>query len=317
MLTIRDLKPLDLGNDYWVVINGLCGSDTARGFSISAPDIIITQQPENIESCEGTNVTFTVTAEPVGGTSLRYQWQKDGIPLQDNSRISGSTTNTLTISNINLSDNGTYVVIITVEPFGFSKSSVPATLTIKTKPNITQQPPATINLNTGETLTLTVEVEGTDPLNYQWFKDGSPIDSATNPTFEKENVSTDDAGIYYCTITNECGSTKSQDITVVVTTKIYMEIVPEASNGTYIVSAPNPFFETSLIRISTSESGNARLVILDHTGKEIIQLFQGIISFGTTEFKLNSKDYSLTSGLYLVKLELNGKVYTKFIVLAK
>lgn len=317
LLTIRDLKPLDLGNDYWVVINGLCGSDTARGFSISAPDIIITQQPENIESCEGTNVTFTVTAEPVGGTSLRYQWQKDGIPLQDNSRISGSTTNTLTISNINLSDNGTYVVIITVEPFGFSKSSVPATLTIKTKPNITQQPPATINLNTGETLTLTVEVEGTDPLNYQWFKDGSPIDSATNPTFEKENVSTDDAGIYYCTITNECGSTKSQDITVVVTTKIYMEIVPEASNGTYIVSAPNPFFETSLIRISTSESGNARLVILDHTGKEIIQLFQGIISFGTTEFKLNSKDYSLTSGLYLVKLELNGKVYTKFIVLAK
>lgn len=317
ILTIRDVKASDLGSNYWVVVGGMCGSDTARGFSISAPDIEITQQPQNVESCEASTVTFTVTANPVGGTSLTYQWRKDGQPLQDNNKISGSTTNTLTISNVNPSDNGTYDVVITVQPYGFSKNSAPATLTIKTKPSITQQPPASINLNTGETLTLSVQAEGTDPLNYQWYKNGTPINGATNSTFEKQNVTSDDAGTYYCIVTNDCGSDTSQYTTVTITFKFFAGVTSDANESIQIINVPNPFSELTTVRISTNEGGRARLTILDKLGNEITQIFDGSLQAGITEFKLNLKNYSLSSGIYLAKFELNGKIFTKTMVLIK
>ncbi|MGQ9819711.1 MAG: immunoglobulin domain-containing protein [Candidatus Kapaibacteriales bacterium] len=317
ILTIRDVKTSDLGTNYWVVISGMCGSDTAQGFSISAPDINITQQPQNIEACEGTNVTFSVTATPVGGTSLSYQWRKNGQPLEDNSRISGSTTNTLTITNVNQTDNAVYDVQITNHPTGFTKNSAPANLIVKTKPTITQEPPVTLNLNAGDTLTLSVEAEGTEPLSYQWFKDNESIPEATNPTFQKENVTSDDAGTYHCVISNECGSVVTQTTTVTVTIKFFAGLTISSNEDINIVNIPNPFSESTLIQLSTNESGHARLVILDNIGNEIAKLFDGTLSAGITEFKFNPKDYSLSSGIYLAKFEINGKVFTKVIVLRK
>lgn len=317
ILTIRDVKVSDLGSNYWVVIQGMCGSDTARDFSISAPDINITEQPQDIEACEGTNITFSVTATPSGGTSLSYQWRKNGQLLQDNSRISGSTTNTLTISDINLTDNGVYDVQITNHPTEFTKNSAPANLTVMTKPSITLQPPTILNLNTGDTLTLSVEAEGTEPLSYQWFKDNETIPGATNSTFEKGNVTSDDAGTYYCVISNECGSITSQNTTVTVTVKFFAGLTTNAKDDISIVNIPNPFSESTLIQISTNESAPARLTILDNIGNEIDQLFDGVLSAGTTEFKFNPKDYDSSSGVYLVKFVINGKVYTKLMVHAK
>ena len=58
----------------------------------------------------GNTVTFSVTAT---GEGLSYQWRKDEVNLADDTRISGSQTPTLTITNVSIDDAGSYTVVIT------------------------------------------------------------------------------------------------------------------------------------------------------------------------------------------------------------
>ncbi len=60
--------------------------------------------------CEGTTATFSVTAT---GTNLMYQWRKGAVNLINGGDISGATSATLTIANIETADEGLYYVVIT------------------------------------------------------------------------------------------------------------------------------------------------------------------------------------------------------------
>lgn len=50
----------------------------------------------------------------------------------------------------------------------------------------------------------------------QWFKDGSAVEGATNPTITKADVTVDYAGKYKATFTNASGSTDTKEVTVEV-----------------------------------------------------------------------------------------------------
>ncbi|MBU1049978.1 choice-of-anchor K domain-containing protein, partial [Candidatus Bipolaricaulota bacterium] len=58
-------------------------------------DPVITAAPSNQTLLEGATAVFTTTAT---GTSLQYQWYKNGVALSNGGRISGVNTNTLTIT---------------------------------------------------------------------------------------------------------------------------------------------------------------------------------------------------------------------------
>ncbi len=69
-------------------------------FNIKAPSLpIITTPPQNITNVVGSNVTFTVVAS--GAPPLVYQWQFAG------NKIQGAATNSLTITNVQLTNAGT------------------------------------------------------------------------------------------------------------------------------------------------------------------------------------------------------------------
>ncbi len=70
----------------------------------------ITTQPVSQTVLVGTMVSFPVTAS--GDQPLSYQWQENGINLTDGGSIAGSSTSTLTISNVALANAGTYAVIV-------------------------------------------------------------------------------------------------------------------------------------------------------------------------------------------------------------
>ncbi|MBS0632467.1 MAG: immunoglobulin domain-containing protein [Verrucomicrobia bacterium] len=71
---------------------------------------VITLAPVQQIGALGGSASFTVTAT---GTSLTYQWQKNGTNLTDVAgHIAGSTTATLTISNIVASDFDNYQVVV-------------------------------------------------------------------------------------------------------------------------------------------------------------------------------------------------------------
>jgi uncharacterized repeat protein (TIGR03803 family) len=82
--------------------------------------------PGNRSVLPGSTTYFNVSAS--GRFPLRYQWEKDKMPLRDDDRIYGSTKGTLVISNALPSDAGSYRVTV-MNPFG-TVTSVVAILTV-------------------------------------------------------------------------------------------------------------------------------------------------------------------------------------------
>ena len=62
----------------------------------------------------GSQVMFSVTAsaDPAGGT-ITYQWRQNGTDIMDDDKFSGATTGTLTISDVQESDQATYECVVT------------------------------------------------------------------------------------------------------------------------------------------------------------------------------------------------------------
>ena len=72
------------------------------------PPTISLLAPQTVQS--GATVRFSVTAQGVG---LSYRWLADGVPLADGGAISGATTAALTVANVQVTDSGTYTVLVT------------------------------------------------------------------------------------------------------------------------------------------------------------------------------------------------------------
>ncbi len=78
----------------------------------------------------------------------------------------------------------------------------------KDSPKITKHP-ETQNKNEGESVTLSVVVEGTGPFTYQWKKDGTNITSANSSTYTISSLKSGDTGSYICFVSNDFGSATS------------------------------------------------------------------------------------------------------------
>ncbi len=101
----------------------LCSDAESPGF-VNPP--CVTAQPADAEVCEGDPVSFSVTGDGIG--TLLYQWRLDGIDLVDDSRISGATTDTLSIDPVYASDAGDYTCVVTDD--NSSQESASAELTV-------------------------------------------------------------------------------------------------------------------------------------------------------------------------------------------
>jgi hypothetical protein len=91
----------------------------------SAP--VILKQPSGQTVTSGTTALLSVSA--VGVRPLSFQWQKDGVKLNDGGNVSGSTTSSLSLSNVQEADTGAYTVIVTNIVGGVT--SAPAALDVK------------------------------------------------------------------------------------------------------------------------------------------------------------------------------------------
>jgi len=90
------------------------------------PVPVITTPPVGWTNSMGNTAVFTVAATDGGAPPLTYQWQFNGTNLTNGGNISGATTSALTLSDITLSDTGSYTVI--VGNAGASVSTLPVYL---------------------------------------------------------------------------------------------------------------------------------------------------------------------------------------------
>lgn len=175
-------------------------------------EISISQQPQNIIACEGTDpVKFGIGIdEGASLTNINYQWYFEG------AAISGATIDTLTLSGgIMPTDSGYYHCKVYNSCDTLYSDS--AKLTVNLNPSIILQPSIFDTICQNDSVTFIVEATGTPVLQYQWYFNNSP--AASIDTFLTINPTTfSNTGDYFCEISNGCSTVYTDTISMEVDT---------------------------------------------------------------------------------------------------
>jgi alpha-tubulin suppressor-like RCC1 family protein len=140
----------------------------------------------------------------VSGTSpLALQWFHDGASIE------GATSRFLLLTNVPLSNSGTYTLVAT-NLTGLT-NSLGSSLDVQSAPAVAGNP-SPQNVLLGTHLCLNAEVSGLEPLNLQWrlngveLQDGPRLSGATNRVLCLDNAKSEDSGGYSLVASNVNGS---------------------------------------------------------------------------------------------------------------
>jgi hypothetical protein len=210
---------------YSVLVTNLYGAANSSNAVLTVAGVppSITSQPSNQTVIAGANAAFNVTV--IGTPPLSYQWSFNG------TNVAGATNALLTLTNVQFGQAGNYAVVAT-NAFG-SVTSSNAVLTVGVSPGIATQPANSTNV-VGTTASFTVVANGSDPLIYQWKKNGANITGATDTNCLIINVQTNDTGVYSVVVTNLFGSITSSNATLTVLAPPVIIIQP--TNQSVVVS---------------------------------------------------------------------------------
>ena len=158
----------------------------------------ITNQPEDLHLCEGTQAIFSVIAT---GTPLNYKWYRNDIEIQ------GLNSSTLTIQSVVIPDDAGEYKCVVYNECGNVTSNV-AILLIDTRMEIISELDP-VEVCSGGKATFSIDATGTN-LHYQWIKDHSVIYNTTNNVYTIDPVTSEDAGEYGVGVFNGCASIQGE-----------------------------------------------------------------------------------------------------------
>jgi hypothetical protein len=231
------------GGNYTVVVFNPSGSVTSAVATLYF-FLQITQQPVSVSVSPGTNVTFSVTA--IGTGTLRYQWRFNLVNLPD------KTNSSLTLTNVQLADNGEYKVVVVDDISG--DISQAATLTVLVRPALGIHP-VSQTVAVGTPVTMSASAYGTLPLSFRWRKNPGGITltniilNQTNCLFTLAGAALTDGGAYNVAITNVAGASTPTPVTTNANLTVVLppadQIVAPGSNATFSArvsgsSTPSP-----------------------------------------------------------------------------
>jgi hypothetical protein len=159
----------------------------------------ITVQPSAAIVNPGTTNTFSVTA--TGTAPLSYQWR-----FSATNNLPGANSPTLTIANIQATNDGLYSVVITNTAGAVTSSAV--RLFVRQPPAMTADP-AGQTITAGQPANFSSSASGTPLLSSQWFVNGNPIPGASSTALTIPNTRTNQSGTYTVVYTNLAGAVTS------------------------------------------------------------------------------------------------------------
>lgn len=265
ILTIDNVESGDEGEYRLVITSETCGlSVNSQTVNLTVNDNpAITQDISNAQLCAGE--TLTLEIQVVGSVS-GYEWYKDNVKLE------GQNTRTLTIENTTSDDTGIYRAEA-IGTCGTNAVSEDANVIVRGLPEITVQPtPIEAIEGSDASLSVSAEFPGgiATSLTYQWFKDSSPVNGATEATLEFTGLTMDDAGMYYVEITNTCDATTTSET-------VEVEVIENTSGPAITVNQ------------SSLELGESNV------GSSVENTFTAVITnTGDSELTINSFDIAGT-----------------------
>ena len=212
-LTISDVQLAD-GVTYSLIASNSAGmvTNSMNLIVASGPLAPSITGPTNTTVIQGNNATFTALA--IGVPLPALQWLD-----QTQTPIPNATNGTLTLTDVQYSQNGYSYYIVATNSAGSITNSV--ILTVIVSPSITAQPVSLVVTNT-QSAFFTVAATGVPALAYQWYKNGVAIpvasnSTATSATLTIASVSPGDASTNYsCVITNQAGTTNTVIVSLTV-----------------------------------------------------------------------------------------------------
>ncbi|WP_237702440.1 immunoglobulin domain-containing protein [Opitutus terrae] len=232
-LQFAALTATDAGT-YSVVITNSLGSATSADASLTVnaavPLVLSSSAPYPATVTAGGSVTFSVYITN-GSYPYTYQWRKEGLP------IDGATQSSFSIATTRLEDAGNYSVVVT-NPAGSVTSREAALVVNPPTPVSFVRQPQGVAIVEGQDAYLSVEVAGSPPFSFQWFKDGVPISDATLSSLRLTALRQIDAGSYTVRVTNPAGPCDSNSAAIAVSPAIRPSITrpPEAATVNYKAS---------------------------------------------------------------------------------
>lgn len=171
----------------------------ALGRSCGTP-VTISVQPIAVNAVADAYVTFKATAS--GTPPLEYQWEKNGVPLEDAGFVWHTDSTELVIGHALVGDVGDYRVRVT-NPCGSTYSDA-AHLAVCTPPTVSFAFPSGY-VYFGQPFTLQATSNG---LHWQWRRNGVNV-GTDSKTYTVVSAAEIDHGYYDVVATNDCGSATS------------------------------------------------------------------------------------------------------------
>jgi hypothetical protein len=191
-----------------LTVDDIAGAEYLYG----APGLVqVTTSPVSQTVSQGNAATFSVVVTGLG--PITYQWRKNG------AAITGATSATLALANVQPSDAATYTVTATngSGPVTTATGGV-LTVTLATAPAFTSSPVSQV-IASGHSVAFLVTVTGVPAPSLQWKRNGVAIPGATDQILLVSGAtSAANAGSYTCTATNASATVASSPATLSVVT---------------------------------------------------------------------------------------------------
>ncbi|MFN8360847.1 MAG: SBBP repeat-containing protein [Candidatus Kapaibacterium sp.] len=293
-LTITNVTPADTGSDYILIVTVVANNSTLVTNYASVrlnKETVITDAPRNQASCEGKPVTLSATAD---GSGLSYQWQRNDV------NIPGATSASYTIPKLDSMTIGAYRIVVT--GLCGTQTSGAATVSKRDKPGILLQPLKRVRLFVGKLLTIAMEPSGALPLRYKWYKNGVEIPSSGEKIFYKNDVALADTGVYYCVISNDCDSIRTDNVEVYFDPTAVHEVA-EVQGFMLESPQPNPVENSAVIRFVVPTESEVRISLRNALGQEVMTIANARYTAGEYSVELNPASTQLPAGVYFTELK--------------
>ncbi|MBI5426114.1 MAG: immunoglobulin domain-containing protein [Opitutae bacterium] len=219
-------KNLVTGNDagvYTLVATNSAGSATSSGVTVTVADPVapeIYELPLNRTAERGGS--FSLSATVSGSQPMTFQWQKDSVDIPN------ATDRYYSKSDVADGDAGAYRLVATNAAGSTTSADIPVSVIAPQPPSapaITfySTPSATAY---GDSISIYASVTGTQPMTFQWYRDGTALPGRTSSSLYLSPAKVSDSGSYTLRATNSVGTTTSIAVPVTVSAPVGPTVSP-------------------------------------------------------------------------------------------